>query len=172
MPIEETDRVTIFQADDAGPQREHTPVDKLLPPGRGATRSLADLRAALGIPAIPNNVFTSGTYTPVSTIVTNLDSTTPQVSIFQRTGDVVQVWVPIDVDATVSGGTASNLRLSLPIAQVLAAVTDLSGLCNSLNTVAVGNVQGNVANDEADVLFAAGGTNSTRMIVHFMYRII
>lgn len=87
--------------------------------------TLAELAAAISTSL---NV-TSGLYLPVASSLVNLDAATPNSNTrYIRIGSKVFVSGLITLDATAAA--AATVDLTLPIASVLAATTDASGVFN------------------------------------------
>lgn len=109
----------------------------------------------------------SGTYTPTGTVVTNLDSVTPNVSHYVRVGDEVTVFGSTAVDPTASGSI--TFGISLPIASNFAASTNASGF---------GSFQGmscsaDTTNDRMNAVYSANTlTTSYTIYFSFTYTVI
>jgi hypothetical protein len=105
-------------------------------------------------------------YTPILTDVTNIDSSTLVSASWMRVGDRVSVRLVVDVDPTAAAAT--ELDISLPLAQVLDAATDVQGSAVSdQNTV--GAVTADTGNDRAQLDFTAAGLTVERWHVEFSY---
>lgn len=115
---------------------------------------------------------TSGTYTPTSTNVANVDSSTPALAHYTRVGNEVSVFGSVSIDPTTGGGSVT-LGLSLPIASNLAATTDLAGLGGTVGgTTGAGNLFGDAVNNRATLAFTASGTSSEVWYYSYMYTVI
>ncbi len=111
----------------------------------------------------------SGTYTPTGTVVTNLDSVTPQQGTYLRVGNMVYVAVLVDVDPTASGNI--QFRLSLPIASAITASRQLVG--TSVDSAAGrGFVGGDATNDAALCTSTNTGTTSYTSYITFGYEVL
>ena len=111
----------------------------------------------------------SGTYTPHASVVTNLDSVTPNVSHYVRVGDEVSFSASGTFDPTAAAPT--NFGLSLPIASNFAATQDAEGVGVS-QVYAPGFVQADITNDRLDVYFTTSGTASIKWTVTGTYRVL
>ena len=115
----------------------------------------------------------SGTYTPTGTIVTNLDSVTPDLASYTRikTGstEIVTVFGRTTVDPTASGNV--TFELSLPVASNIAATTDLEGIAVSGQSF-LGSCSGSVANDRAVLVVANTLTIAYQTWFSFAYRVL
>ncbi len=114
----------------------------------------------------------SGMYTPTLSNVANLDSSTPRTMTYMRVGNTVLVTGRITVDPTAAGGTSTRLGISLPIAPfaALAAADDLSGNGDASVVTESGGIFADIANNRAELNFAAQSNASHDMYVYFSYR--
>lgn len=78
---------------------------------------------------VANQYIGSGTYTPVLTNATNTSALSAGVFRWIRLGNVVHAIGRINSTATVTGVTATQLYMTLPIASNLASIDDLQGVC-------------------------------------------
>lgn len=146
-------------------------VDVLSLTGTGTRMVTADSTGKLGTDILP----TSGTYTPTATNVTNITSSTPNNTTYQRVGNIVNVTGSITVTTTLA--VASQVDVSLPIASNIGAVTDLNGLgdgANGTGGVSLGAyITGDATNDRASIFFTSVGVGATYTIYyHFSYKVI
>lgn len=111
----------------------------------------------------------SGTYTPTITNVTNVAASTSNGAQYMRVGSSVTVSGSVDIDPTATGTT--TIRISLPVASNFVNNHDCAGVISSTSGE-VGPVFANVANDNAQVQFAATNTANHTFYYHFTYRII
>lgn len=110
----------------------------------------------------------SGTYTPTSSSLSNVDAATPTVTHYLRVGNSVTVAGSITIDAT-AGGLAS-FEITLPIASNLAATSDLGGVASQIGESA--RILGSVANDTAVFSWTAVSTASLVWTFTFTYRVL
>lgn len=115
----------------------------------------------------------SGTYTPTLTNVTNLDGSTAFLLQYMRVGAVVTVGGLVNVDPTAAGAANTELRISLPIASTIGAVSDCGGAAatNAVTTQS-GGIYGDVGNGACLLRFAAQDVANRSMVFSFTYRII
>lgn len=112
------------------------------------------------------------TYTPITTNVTNITSSTPNNNSYERIGNIVTVFGSVTITNTLA--VTSQLDLSLPVASNIGNTTDLNGVGQS-DVVLATNVIiiGNIANDRASMFFTAAGVGGTGTIFYsFQYKII
>lgn len=115
---------------------------------------------------------TAGTYTPTATNVTNITSSTPNISSYNRIGNTVTVFGSVLVTNTVA--VASEVDVSLPIASNLNAATDLSG-SGTMDTTASSNIYINAdtTNDRARIFFTSVGVGQSGTIYfQFAYQVL
>lgn len=114
-----------------------------------------------------------GTYTPTGTAVANVDSITPQVCYWSRTGSIVTVWGGVALDFTAGGGATSDARLSLPVASNFGASTDAAGSgANASANSAPLFVNADVTNDALFIRTFAPNTTSNSYAFMASYRVI
>ena len=111
----------------------------------------------------------SGTYTPTGTIVTNLDSITPQLATYTRVGDIVTVTGACTIDPTASGNITGDL--SLPVVSNFGAASDLSGVVIA-GQLYIGIIVGDATNDRASVTMSNTLTTSYAFRYVYQYRVI
>lgn len=115
----------------------------------------------------------SGTYTPTLTNGANVDSTTSAVCQYIRVGNVVTVSGVVSVDPTASGGTATQVGISFPIASNLASTTQCGGGgAHNVNSPTGVLITSDTANDRAQATFAANTTASASMGFTFTYLVV
>jgi len=117
---------------------------------------------------VPSAPISSGTYTPVFTLNTNLDAVTNAAAMWMKIGNVVFVYGKADFDATATGN--ANTDMSLPLASNLATSNDLSGHGTQSGTTS-SNAQfyGDATNDVAEIAYNASQTSPNTMEFSFMY---
>lgn len=115
---------------------------------------------------------TSGTYTPTATNVTNITSSTPNISSYQRVGNIVTVYGTITVTNTLA--LASEVDVTLPVASNFAAATDLNGIGQSDGTFAVNTViKGDAVNDRASIYFTGASVGGNGILYFsFQYKVL
>jgi hypothetical protein len=97
----------------------------------------------------------AGLYTPTLTNVTNLAASTSASAFYIRIGSIVFVTGAIAVDPTTSAGTATTLRMSLPIASGFASTAQLRGVMTGASNAETGVFTANIANANAQLDFQA-----------------
>jgi hypothetical protein len=115
---------------------------------------------------------TSGTYTPTSSALSNLNSATPGVARYIRVGNVVTIAGDVAVDAVGAGIT--SFELTLPVA------TDVSGggLCNGTGAIlgvssySAVEVAGNTSTDNIKLSYAAAAGGARTLHYHATYLIV
>lgn len=113
----------------------------------------------------------SGTWTPTASSLVNLDSATPQLSLYTQVGSIVFFSGSIGLDATASG--TASFRLTLPVASNFGATTDAAGVITGADTPrSVGTVGANIASNVLDISIDAGGTSSFGAKFSGSYRVI
>jgi hypothetical protein len=117
--------------------------------------------------------FATGTYTPTLTNTTNVAASTAYICTYFRINDIVHVSGRVDIDIT-TGGAASLLGMSLPIASNLAAAADLSGVAavegGAVCSIAI---KADTTNDRASFQwFASADTVNRGFHFTFTYRVI
>lgn len=137
-----------------------------------ATMAYVDATSSIQAQIDARAISSSGTYTPTATNVTNITSSTPNITSWTKVGNIVTVFGTVTITATLA--VASEVDISLPVSSNLSASTDLNGLGNSDASVASNIViNGDSTNDRAKVLFTAlsVGGNGT-IYFSFQYKII
>lgn len=127
-----------------------------------------------------NQYIASGTYTPTLTNTTNVASssfTNSPPAKWIRVGNVVQVSGHVTITPTAAAGTQTILDLSLPIASNFVNFEDCSGTASdgasgvgTANSSAV--IQASIANDRAQIIYAANNTNSKIFSFNFSYTVL
>jgi hypothetical protein len=115
---------------------------------------------------------TSGTYTPATTNVTNITSSTPNNSTYTRVGNRVTVFGTVTITNTLA--VASQVDIALPVASNLSAATDLNGTGTMDSTASVNlYINGDSTNDRARIFFTSAGVGQTSTIYFtFMYSVL
>ncbi len=116
---------------------------------------------------------TSGTYTPTLTNNTNVSSSAAETFVYQRIGNVVQVFGNINITPTASGSECS-INLTLPIASALTDTHQLSGVVtrNVSGATESGRVFAVAAGDLAGLRFYARDTTAGYAAVSFAYQVL
>lgn len=127
-----------------------------------------------------NQYIASGTYTPTLTNTTNVASssfTNSPPAKWIRVGNVVQVSGHVTITPTAAAGTQTVLDLSLPIASNITHFEDCSGVASdgasgggTANSSAA--IQGSVADNRAQIVYAANNTNSKIFAFNFSYTVL
>lgn len=111
----------------------------------------------------------SGTYTPTFTNVTNLTSSTAEVTMYTRIGNIVTVTGLLSVTPTATG--LIELRMSLPVASALTAPEQLQGPATNQDNLA-GHVAGDETNDAAMFRWIATGTTARQFRFTYTYQVL
>lgn len=120
----------------------------------------------------PSGLIESGTYTPGTTNVTNIASSTANAqTMYLRVGNVVTVAGTIVIDPTATG--ASEVGVDLPFATNFGAATQCGGtFANQTTTGSVGCIIADATNDRARFLMNVVDIASRTYAFTFTYRII
>jgi hypothetical protein len=155
-----TDRIGIGTA---------TPAAKLDLSGSGILGASAS--DVLTINATPAGLVVAGTYTPTLTNTTNVAASTSAQCNYMRIGKQVNVSGRIAIDPTAAAATL--LEISLPIASNIGGAADIGG-CAACGDVAgmSAAVDGNAANDTAQLRYVATDLANRVWTFSFMYEVI
>jgi len=117
------------------------------------------------------SAFTTGTYTPTLTNVTNLDTSGASVCAYTKIGTVVTVSGRVDLDPTAAG--AVELGISLPIASNFTDNKQCSGIafCNTVAGQGAA-ILSDLTNDRASLQFVAVDTSNRVMMFIFQYQVL
>jgi hypothetical protein len=117
------------------------------------------------------STFSSGTYTPTVTTVTNV-SGSPTVSVcqYQRVGNVVTVSGRIQITAT-AGSTNTELQLTLPIASDFADSGEAGGTASGWDTSTSCAIFADTSSDIVTLKFVAPNTSAQYYSFHFTYKV-
>ena len=122
---------------------------------------------------VSNPITSSGTYLPTVTGVTNVTSATAATCQYARNGETVTVSGFVTVVATAGTGTATEVRMSLPIASNFASGNQCAGAANYYNPTAslsaFGIIRADQTNDEALLQFNSNIAGGGGMPVYFTY---
>jgi hypothetical protein len=126
--------------------------------------------ASAAIAALPTPQEAS-IYTPTVTDHANVAASTAFACQYMRIGDVVTVSGKVNVDPTAAAGTATEVRLTLPIASTFSAEQQLggSGAAAAVNQAVA--INGSIAN-RASFNFLAQTTANHSINFTFTYRIV
>jgi hypothetical protein len=115
----------------------------------------------------------SNTYTPTRTLGTNAASSTTYTAFWTRNGDVVTVHGSLDIGVT-AANTATEVRLTLPVASNLTGSIELAGTLGGIisNTLTMGYINGDATTDQAVIHISPAGTVSTNYSYSFSYRVL
>lgn len=111
-----------------------------------------------------------GTYTPTLTNVTNVAASGALTAFYIRAGNIVTVAGAVTIDPTAAGNTV--LGISLPIASNLGTANDVAGTTATSSVLEAGIVNGDVANDRAQIVYNATDLGNKTWRFTFMYQII
>lgn len=132
----------------------------------GWTGVLSVARGGSGLSAV------DGTYTPTLTNTTNIAASTAYVTGWFRVGAMVTVFGQIDIDATLSGSTATELGVSLPVASNMTGEQDLGGNAISDAVASLSaRVKGDPTNDRASIVFKALSLSNDSYSFEFSYQV-
>lgn len=115
-----------------------------------------------------------GTYTPSVTLVTNVTAASAGVCQWSRVGKTVTVsGVLSGITASAAGGTASGIRISLPIASAFASSSNAGGAGCFYTTASIGTasaIYADTSNAQARFSWASGTTSASQaMAFTFTY---
>lgn len=114
------------------------------------------------------------TYTPTLTGITNVASSSANVSGWIRIGNAVLVFAQISVTATASGAN-TVIDVSIPVASNFGATTQCVGvgsLVTAATEVAAVGITANATNDRARATFVSTSTNARTYTLVFGYIVI
>jgi hypothetical protein len=123
-------------------------------------------RATLGI--------ATGTYAPTLSNTTNVAASSIASSIckYIQVGSFAIVVVVVNVDPTAAAGATTVLGISLPIPTDVTATTQVMGIGVDVSASEQnGAIRGNVANDTAELVFAANDLAQRQWNCLFIYQI-
>lgn len=128
-------------------------------------------RTAVTSPVANDGNVYSGTYTPTTTDVTNLDSSSAATAQYMRVGDVVTVSGQVTVDPTATG--LVQLGISLPVASNFSANEQLGGVGQSsaVNGQSAA-IRADTTNDRAQLAWITTDTASRTMAFTFTYLVV
>jgi len=158
------------------PSGTTTPIERL----RVASDGLITLSANAGLsisktgvtaPAATDGNVYSGTYTPTLTNITNVASSTAVTCQYMRVGNVVTVSGQVVIQAT-TGGSASAIGVSLPIASDLSALRQLAGSLGTSASYTTATIYGDLTNDRATFYITIPDTTSRNYFFHFTYLVV
>ena len=115
---------------------------------------------------------TTGTYTPTLTGVANVAASTAYLCRYVRVSNMVIVAGRADVDPTAAAPTATTLGISLPVASNFADTLACNGVANWMLVNQSGGINGDAANDRAEMTYMAISTANAACWFVFMYQVI
>jgi len=119
-----------------------------------------------------NQYIVSGTYTPTTTNVANLDASTSYPAQWTRVGNVVTVSGKVQIDPT-APTVATQLGLSLPIASNLANQEDCAGTAFAPGIAGQGAaILADAGNDRAQMEWIAGDLTVQPMYYVYQYEVL
>ncbi len=108
-------------------------------------------------------------YTPTATIISNLDSVTPQPTTYYTLGRLVVVYGRIAVNPTTTG-SISQLSITLPLSLAIPAhIGSIAGVCGSPNHDETGVVYADTTNLQAVLRFNAATGVNHNIVFLFVY---
>ena len=157
----------------ASASADRSPVEKFRITGDGrfyGTSLHNNLGAMTGT---TNQYVGSGTYTPTLTNVTNVAASTAYSCQWIRVGNVVTVSGKVDIDATLSASTTSELGMSLPIASSLTAEEQVGGtaVSDAIASDAV-RIKADATNDRASFVWKSISLTNDSFNFTFTYVIL
>lgn len=133
-----------------------------------ADRSVTAVKVALDtltLAEIADSAVSSGTWTPTTAIITNLDSVTPFQGNWLRVGDSVTFGVRITVDPTAAG--TINFGITLPVASNFSAIGQANAGSN-----ASGAGGADPTNDRIDFFATAPSGTAFALVINGSYRVL
>lgn len=115
-----------------------------------------------------------GTYTPTLTDVANTAARTAYVCHYFRIGNLVHVAGKVDIDPTAGSAAWTRMRMTLPIASLLANSNELAGTMVSYAGAAnnYGAVLADATNDCAELSCYPIDTGNASWYFSFTYRVL
>lgn len=120
----------------------------------------------------PTGTIASGTYSPTTSNTTNVDSSSASDAQYMRVGDVVTVSGSVSIDPTAAGGTATEMRMTLPISTNSFNNSNEAGgtACTATNDVAA--IRAEAATQRVAFVFNSGHTAARTYRYSFTYQIV
>lgn len=113
---------------------------------------------------------TSGTYTPTTTDITNVDSSSGYASQYLRVGGTVTVSGAVSINPTATGDTIVDI--TLPIASSFTNSENAAGVMSCSGIDQFGTIIANATDDQARLRFLATDTAARDWWFTFTYRVI
>lgn len=116
----------------------------------------------------------SGTYTPTLTNTTNVAASTAYVTGYYQIGTTVTIFGKVDIDATLSASTATELQISLVpgLTSNFAAEQDAGGTANSDAVASLSaRIKADATTDRLSVVFKALSLNNDSYSFEASYQI-
>lgn len=110
----------------------------------------------------------SGVYTPVLTLVTNLDAATARLCTYARVGKTVIVSGQVDVAPT--GAGVCELGISLPVQSNIGSAYQLGGVAGNTVIAIVAGIDGDATNDRASMRWLAAASTTRTFQFIFSYQ--
>lgn len=111
-----------------------------------------------------------GTYTPVASDLSNMDSVTSLSGMYIRVGSIVVVFGTMTLNAT-AASSGAGFQITLPVASNIGATTDLAGIAQAAASSS-GYFQGHVANNKAEFTYEPNVTGGVVNKFVLGYRVI
>lgn len=129
-----------------------------------------------GTTGTTNQYIASGTYTPTSTNIANVSSSTPGVAQYIRVGNVVTVSGAINATVTTTG-LITRIELTLPIGSALVNDHEVAGIVQSgagppVTDIKGGHVEAEVTSNNAELIFGAGDTGAAEYFYTYTYVVL
>lgn len=124
------------------------------------------LNPSTGIVTINSDPLQGGLYTPTTTNVANITSSTVSALHYMRINDEVTISGKVDLTYT-SATTLTTLYISLPYSSNFTNVNDLQGTVLEYNESLQTVIEGNVANDVLELRFVSGAVGGVASTLRF-----
>ena len=135
-----------------------------------ATGKITATTAGIDVPtSAAGNVY-SGTYTPTTTVGTNVSAATAYLANYARVGNWVHVSGVIDLDPVSIGAT--DFQISLPVASNFSTSLELSGVLVANGVTESMGIVADTANDTARVTGITVNTANHQTEYQFSYRVV
>lgn len=114
----------------------------------------------------------NGTYTPTLFNTSNIAASTAYITGWYRVENRVTVFGKVDIDATLSASTATELGFSLPIASNMTGEEDLGGAAVSDAIASLtARIRADATNDRASIVFKSLSLSNDSYSFEFSYQI-
>lgn len=114
----------------------------------------------------------AGTWTPTLANVANVAASTIRPGTYIRVGNVVACDIEIDIDPSLAAPTATQYRLSLPIASDFSTISQAHGVVGSRTNGEPGHVNSVVATDDVKILINVTIVGNASHSITFQYEVL